>query len=407
MVTSANGWIFPFIKSIKVQCSLSPIGDLYLKLLKLEKNQDNFLSISRSNAQQDQWQALTTSHLIVHDNRNHTLLKSFLDCAAQYTDLGTFDLSHVNVTGNWGLPFFKQTGEVLCLTPGLGWVESHAQHLIDQGWVRPGDDVDFLVPGTKEKKCIDVASAALLSFPGALTYGHWITDVWGRIEMLRWLGLAEKVDALLLPRPCPEWMKRFLTFLEIDQSKIILLDWDTEVSARTLLIPTVPTHCAGGIIPRDLYAIYKRRAAFISSFTTLFDVDRIPVVYLKHTPLTSPPDRLLANGAEVERIVERLGGLVIDPIVTPMWKLVSFLSKASIVLAQDSSALHNVAFCGANMLIIETEPRSNLKHFSFAEMFQSKIGVLQAKLHGGWMIDCAELETVLKHTFTEGEKAIL
>lgn len=332
----------------------------------------------------------------------NTLTKKLLERYQKYRSSrnfrsGVYHLYNQKVFDNWGLVLSQAEGSLLNGSDGFGWPKGAFEFMARKGLLQLVDDSGGVLRFPDLVFDRTSRAAALLTFPGALTYGHWIVDIWGRIEILKRSGLFWKIEHFILPAPHRDWMNRFLKLFEIDESRVFLVDKVNGVFCEELFVPTVPTQSPGGIIPPELArSIFRPTASFINSWTLCpRDADRAPL-FIIHKHLTSSRRRLLANADQVAQAVIEIGGRVIDPLEVEIGELLAEIRRASVVIGQDSSALHNLAFVGRDLIVIETEPRANLLHFCIQDALQNRITYVGARwIDEGWVVELDEIKRML------------
>lgn len=312
----------------------------------------------------------------------------------QSISVGLYHLKNCMVFDNWGLVVRDHT-QLLNLSNGFGWSLEHISHMENKGYLRvQGESIELKFPQLKIRNLF--GTACLMSFPGALTYGHWIVDLWGRVEILKRLGIFFDVDHFVFPAPEARWMERFFHIFEIPRSHIVFVDKINGCEFSNLFVPTVPSQSPGGILPLTLSGpLYSRWCNIFNAWMGR-QVEKKTPLFLRHTPQTSGAERVLSNAYDVEQVVEAHGGVTIDPVKTPMSDVISHIQNASIVIGQDSSALHNVAFVGRDLVVIETAPRGNLLHLSIQEATGFRILYIKAdEVDGKWQLDTNRLSSLL------------
>ena len=312
----------------------------------------------------------------------------------QNISIGFYKLRNCIILDNWGLVVRDRT-DLLNLSNGFGWSPEHISYMEQKGYLYvKGDSIDLKFPQLQIKNISGLS--CLMSFPGALTYGHWIVDLWGRVEILKRMGVFFEIEHFIFPAPTAKWMEKFFHIFEIPQSRVILVDKTSGYEVSNLIVPTVPSQSPGGILPLILSGpLYSR---WCNIFNTWMDneVRKKTPLFLRHTPLTSGADRVLSNAHNVEQVVEAHGGVIVDPLKTPLSHVISHIQNASIVIGQDSSVLHNVAFVGRDLIVIETAPRGNLLHISIQEATGYKISYMKAdEIDGKWHLDTNRLSSLL------------
>ncbi|MBF9045969.1 DUF563 domain-containing protein [Rhodobacterales bacterium LSUCC0031] len=319
---------------------------------------------------------------------------------------GAFFLENVFVSDHWGLVRSITTNGIFNLTPGFGWMPDHFAHLISKGHVSETATGDYLLHHDDAPKVTLSGFSALLSFPGALTFGHWIVDIWGRVEILKRLGVFHDLDHFLVPSPVSEWMRSFFAFFEIDANLIRPLSREKNYYCENLVIPTVPSQSSGGIIPASIFGNqFRRRSEYISRWLPTGHDDWSGPLFLRHTPLTSDKNRSLANALDAEAVILSSGGRVVDPVNIPIGELLQLIKQSSIVVGQDSSALHNISFVGKDLIVIETVRRRNMLHVSLQDIANKRVGYLTSNNeHGLWKIDQGHLSNILEQSLLKIQK---
>ena len=336
---------------------------------------------------------------ILKDDLNDSIVKRYVSYQKSAVgSAGTYQLQNKIVFDNWGLVYCPEAKVFLNGSDGFGWPKNAFDFLEAKGFLKQSREegscrIEY--PGLQTSALC--GTSVLLTFPGALTFGHWIVDIWGRIEILKRSGRFYEVNHFIFPAPVSTWMKNFFDLFEIESSRIKTVDKITGYACEELLVPTVPSQLKGGVLPRDLSSIqFSSRAQFMKSWFPRQRGRPAAPLFLKHRHLTSNKSRLLANAKDVASLTQKFGGDVLDPVGAPIGDVIAAIQNASIVVGQDSSALHNNAFVGKDILIIETEPRNNLLHLSIQDALGAKFAYIQSEPSDkGWHLDTDRLEAVL------------
>lgn len=319
---------------------------------------------------------------------------------------GAFFLDNVIVSDHWGLVRSPMRNGIFNLTPGFGWMPDHLAHLISKGHVSEATKGNYLIHHDDAPKVTLNGLSALLSFPGALTFGHWIVDIWGRVEILKRLGVFHDFDHFLVPAPISEWMRSFFAFFEIDANLIQPLSREKNYCCENLVIPTVPSQSSGGIIPASIFGNqFRLRSDYISRWLPKGHDEWSGPLFLRHTPLTSDKNRALANALDAEAVILSNGGRVVDPVNIPIGELLQLIKQSSIVVGQDSSALHNIALVGKDLIVIETVTRRNMLHVSLQDIANKRVAYLTSKNEQGlWKIDQGHLSNILEQSLLKTQE---
>jgi hypothetical protein len=256
---------------------------------------------------------------LVDDALNERILGSYLKYKRRsFNKSGFFRLQNQVVFDNWGIVYSEFEGGIVNGTNGFGWPQDAYKFLRSKGYLKANasSNIEFLdYPGLKTD--ILKGSSALLTFPGALTYGHWIVDIWGRVEILKRSGEFHRIDHFIFPAPLSGWMKKFIVFFEIDSDRVRCVDKINGYLCEELIVPTVPSQSSGGVLPYDLaVSQFRPRSSFLSDWFPSSKVKKARPLFLKHRHLTSSKSRSLANADEIAQVVKKHGGRVIDPTNT-------------------------------------------------------------------------------------------
>ncbi|HLY44617.1 MAG TPA: glycosyltransferase 61 family protein [Stellaceae bacterium] len=333
------------------------------------------------------------------DEYNRELAKRYVGFRSQRSAfLGWYELRDVAVADHWGIVYDPESRVTPVLLPGFGWQREHLEYAANKGNITIEENLPANVavgPVIRSHvgptEIIETEPLYLLSWPGALTFGHWITDVIGRIELSR-RHAGERPCRYLSAGPFHPWMQRFFGLYGITQDRLLLLDKSVTYRCSELIVPTIMCHMSGGTLPVEfLKPVFAAHRGAIAPWLPAKNPQ--DVVFLRHTRMTSAADRELTNIAELTALIEGMGGVVIDPLKTPPGEVVSAIDGARVVVGQDSSALHNVAFAKpVGLLVIESQPRVNLLHASLQEITGGRISYFRAgQSEHGWTVDVARL----------------
>ncbi|MCJ9428674.1 glycosyltransferase family 61 protein [Kordiimonas marina] len=332
-------------------------------------------------------------------------LERYFDFQSRGTDrLGLLHAKDCWVTNEWGLVVMAASSLAVSGMYGFGWMDRHFDILESTGDVARDAGGFTLTPmkdGAERQVLQLEGTSALLSFPGALTYGHWIVDVAGRMELLNALTDMNRINHFLLPKVAG-WMRPFLVAYGILPDRIIELDSAHVYEPEELILPTTLSHQPGGGLPIAFSRLVFRRLAALARQWGKRKKDQTPapkpggLVFMDHKRMTAAPGRELRNASAVRDMILRMGGRTVDPLALSLAELTEALSGARLVVGEDSSALHNIIFAPAPVLVIETS-RQNLLHGAIQEACRRKVAFFQAdEKPGGWYADTDRLKTVIK-----------
>lgn len=210
--------------------------------------------------------------------------------------------------------------------------------------------------------------AIIMSCPGHDIYGHWLIDILPRLTSLR----HPSIDRLpILLNLVPTWAGFFLEALDIDPGRVRRHPGRFFSLEQALL----PTMCKTGsaLAPRLLREAWD-----------------LVLAHYQRNPLPGPPSpkiflsrsrwglrmRDFADRDTIDQHMIRRGYRVVHPQDLAVREQIALMQGARIVVGEDGSALHNVAFCrpGAALGVLSTPERDNLYHFSICQIRGHKVG---------------------------------
>lgn len=313
-----------------------------------------------------------------------------------YLYVGYYEIPHSSVILNWGLVIAAD--KCFNLLPGFGWHQEHFPYLIQKKRLAHYTTERVTLNESSILSTINIDSAVLLSFPGALTYGHWISDIIARLEIIDSMIGLKKIPCFLLAGPYSPWMDRFLSAFGVDRDRCVFIGNDRRIEVDRLLVPTTASQAPGGVLVEPVVAQAVDRLASLFNAWKRPVSSRAPMCFVEHTPLTSPPERLLSNRDELKNSILSIGGLVANPLQDSAFDFVSKIASTKCVIGQDSSALHNIAFAPQDLFVIETEPRANMIHVSLQNISDKRISYVNAdKTTNGWCVDLSAITSQLEH----------
>jgi len=222
-------------------------------------------------------------------------------------------------------------------------------------------------------RCAEECSESihLLSAPGFGVFGHWLLDVAPRLHLLS--KSPSWPEFPIAYPPIPPWGKEFFDafynkhpaqkplengsalacknieiFSSIKSNRV--LDAESAISAWSVL--------------KDYYLTRTREANS--------DVHNI---YVSRSKFST--HRKLANASDVEQYFSKIGWAVIYPEQLSLREQANVFSRASFIVADDGSALHNSIYCraGTKLLCLDFS-RQNMVHASFSSVLDHKLAYL-------------------------------
>jgi capsular polysaccharide biosynthesis protein len=213
----------------------------------------------------------------------------------------------------------------------------------------------------KLPKCQQIPqSVAVLATAGGERYFHWLIDALPRLEILRQAlpSGIEHIDKFIVNKGIPIIVES-LKMLDIPLDKLIFIDSNTHIQAKSLVIPSLPGHT--GLLPSWGYKFL--RESFLKHKA---DVDSVPKLYISRSKSTY---RRVTNEETVLQILSKFG-------FTPIWleehnfaTQIALLSNAEVIVAPHGAGLTNLIWCnpGAKVLEIFSPNYVNVCFWAVAE----------------------------------------
>ena len=172
--------------------------------------------------------------------------------------------------------------------------------------------------------------------------------------------------------------------MSVPRSKIYALDNKTWLKLSTIYIPTIPTNISAPTFPEKIAQnLYDDIAGRIKCDKTSAHAK---IVYLKHTRMTSGPARDLYGLEMLEEAITNMGGLNVDPLNISFEELICTLKNARLVIGQDSSVLHNLAFSDNDLFVLDSIPRATPLHMILQRIRGKKlIHILSDRIEDKWV----------------------
>lgn len=320
--------------------------------------------------------------------------------------IGVLHCKGCQLTHEWGLLWSTESRLAICGIYGFGWTKEHFDYLARKGFLHKtaaeGGFDRYLLRERTAKRVALGGRSALLSFPGVYTFGHWIVDIPGRMELLNSLDKINEIEHFLLPRS-NAWMEPFLAIYGISSDRIVQLNQESVYDVEDIVVPTILSHQIGGVVPIGFsQIIFEKLSAVCRHWSGLAedaaeDTHPRKVTLLLHSRMTSADGREIENQQELAALIREIGGRVLDPLSISLPGLANLMRGQKLLIGQDSSALHNVIFAPSDLIVIETKRRQNLLHHSIQDALNKRIGFVRAlEQHGRWYVDIGALRKLLK-----------
>lgn len=174
-------------------------------------------------------------------------------------------------------------------------------------------------------------------------WGHWLTEMYPKLFLIRALLAAGVVAPLLLPVTAPAYVSRIAQELVPDLEIVTYYPRDEAVEIGTVLLPHM--------LSQDYYFHDVLR----------WNLEREALAW----PRGGTPDKVfvsragvgatfreLTNEAEIEGIAEELGLTLVRPEALPWAEQARIFSRASVVAGEFGSGLHNALLSPAGCQVV-------------------------------------------------------
>lgn len=210
---------------------------------------------------------------------------------------------------------------------------------------------------------------ALLSFPGAYTFGHWYVDVCPRLETLRRFFDLTSLK-FLVPGPLPGWAKAFLSAYGVEPEQLVELTDEGVIAVSKLIVPDLVRNT--DYLPPfpHLPTFHTLRAAMAPAAGDAVVGGQGEKLFVIHSPMTSAGSRrTLSNTAELSALLAARGFRTVEPALMSFSDQVSVFRGARLIVGEDSSALHNIIFSNdASLCVLNGDGRVNYLHLSICQL---------------------------------------
>jgi capsular polysaccharide biosynthesis protein len=184
---------------------------------------------------------------------------------------------------------------------------------------------------------------AVLAASGAEVYYHWMIDILPRINLLKKTNQLNEIDKFIINYKKLDFQSETLARAGIDNKKILSSTnhWDFHISAKTLLIPSLPSPINRPSLESALYL----RSLFSKEIENDAQEKRIYVQRAK--------GRTIINEEQLLSFLLPLGFEVVKLEDFSVAEQASLFSKAEIIIGPHGSGFTNIVFCKPNTVIID------------------------------------------------------
>jgi len=200
--------------------------------------------------------------------------------------------------------------------------------------------------------------AVLATFSGR-GFGHWMSDVLPRIEILRAGGIdLESVAGFYVNECVATFHFTTLEAAGIPRSKLLQNQWNPHVQAEELI---VPSH-AGELASTPLWAHHFLRRTLMPGGSKLTGNEPTRIYIHRQNNL----HRKVTNDTGIVALLQKLGFAIIDPENLSLAEQTACYAAARVIVAPHGSGLGNLVFCEPGAKVVEIfHPKAvSLMHWS-------------------------------------------
>jgi O-antigen biosynthesis protein WbqL len=165
-------------------------------------------------------------------------------------------------------------------------------------------------------------------------WGHWLTEMYPKLFVIRALNAAGITAPLVLPRTAPGYVTKIIRMMLPDQEIVTYDQRDETVEIGTALLPHMLNH---NYVFHDFLRWGLEREALAWPRGTGEDM----IFVSRGGVRTSQSFRELANEAEIEGIARDLGLTILRPETRSWAEQARIFSRARLVAGEFGSGLHN------------------------------------------------------------------
>lgn len=210
--------------------------------------------------------------------------------------------------------------------------------------------------------------AIILSAPGQNIYGHWLLDFLPRLDLLTGMDTGTMP---IFAECIPEWADHFLQSFDLDRS-------------RFRRHPGRAFRVRNALIPSSAKSGYRLGASALKSAwgrARQARADSLPEgiggekIFFSRKAWALSTRKPLPNIEEIEAAAEARGYKIIVPETLSIPEQIRLMEGARIVVGEDGSALHNIAFAepGARLGVLSLPDRANLWHYGICHILQHRL----------------------------------
>lgn len=228
-------------------------------------------------------------------------------------------------------------------------------------------------------------------------WGHWLTEMYPKLFLIRMLAEAGIVAPLLLPASAPAYMASIARHVVPD---LEIVTYDSRREAVELGVALLPHMLHKDYFFHDVLRWSLERQA------GGWPRDGFDKVFVSRAGVRTPAGfREMVNEAEIETIAEELGLTIVRPETLPWEEQARIFSRARVVAGEFGSGLHNALLSPEGCQVVSlnwlVEVQSRIGNFRRHDVGYILPADGRARLHAieprsqPFMIDPAEFRTKL------------
>jgi len=188
-------------------------------------------------------------------------------------------------------------------------------------------------------------TVAVLAAMGGSNYFHWMFDILPRIHLLQKSEYIKKTDKFLINKLVANYQTETLDILGITNDQLIQSDSSLHIEVANLIIPSLPG-ITGNMTKWSCN--FLRESFLLGQEAT--KVDRLERIYISREKAAY---RRVLNEAEVIRILNDLGFVVVSFEKLSVVEQAAVMSSAKVVVSPHGAGLTNLVFCSQGCKVIE------------------------------------------------------
>jgi hypothetical protein len=296
---------------------------------------------------------------------------------------GILECRNFCFAGNEALPLHFSSGTCL-IGHSLGWSLRQVQFVLESdGFL--AQRTEMTSPTTFELNLAtndwqELAPGILLTAPGQDIYGHWIIDFLTRLHVLRKAGRSHEQTVYL--NVVPQWTAGFLRAFGVESKALHRMANKPVSCVKTVQVPTFTKRDSKLGYPIFQHSVKSFVSYMLELGLSATQPNRIPIAPKLFVARSGSITRasLIANTAEIERHAVQCGFCVVHPEMYSVREQVHIFHRARIIVGEDGSALHNIAFAepGCILGVLSESERDNLWHAGVCSQMGHQVAYLRA-----------------------------